>query len=302
MKKLLSIAMATALVATCAAGVAVGAAALENAPAPAAETAQVYLVPGSWYDTEAKETKYNTVAGATALSSEEKTALKLEEEPNVYKAGAAGTELPTPATEHTDAEGEPFVFQGWWYIVNASVTYTEVVPEAKEDLYHYADFRAAFSQRHEPAAPPEQIGQGDKNFMEVTHEDGTVDYLPLLVSGTDQSGKQEMGYGTPVQFFNEYFELRHNDRIKVYLTDISEDSDGKPAAYPKRSSSGFVVTFEANGSGTNRTANYLCDDITASNKDDEYTMAYHHTDTMTFRVYIKVETNGRLDVYMEPKA
>ena len=139
--------------------------------------------------------------------------------------------------------------------------------------------------------------------MEVTHDDGTVDYLPLLVSGTDQNGKSEMGYGTPVQFFNEYFELRHNDRIKVYLTNISEEGgDEQPAAYPKRSTSGFVVTFESNGNKTNVTANYLCDDIATSNKDDAYTMAYHHSETMTFRVYIKVETSGKLDVYLEPKA
>ncbi len=301
MKKLLSIAMATALVATCATGVAVGAAAIEAAPA--AETAQVYLVPGSWYDAEEKETRYNTVEGATALTAEEKAGLNFAEAQTVYKAGAAGTELPTPETEHTDAEGAPFVFQGWWYIVNASVTYTETVPETREALYLYADFRAALSQRHEPAAPSAQVGQGDKNFMEVTHDDGTKEYLPLLVSGTDQSGKSEMGYGTPVQFSNEYFELRHNDRIKVYLTNISEEGgDEEPTAYPKRSSSGYVVTFEANGSGTNKTANYLCDDLATSTKDGAYTMAYHHSDTMTFRVYIKVETSGRLDVYLEPKA
>ena len=318
MKKLLSIAMATALAVTCTAGIAVGTAvAKEATPAPAAETAQVYLVPGSWYDAAAKETKYNTVAGLTALTAEEKAALNLEEGPNVYKAGAAGTELPAPATEHTDAQGAPFVFQGWWYIEKATVTYTETVPSVKEDLYLYADFRAALSQRHEPAAPTEQVGGGEKNFMLITHEDDTQDIVPLLVSGTDAWAVDDMGYGTPVQFFNEYFTLRKNDRIKVYLTNIDpEEGDKEPVAYPKPlvgpSYKYFPNMLEA--SGSNRTSNYLfadsygLDGSGVVEDGEEFEMAYIQQVTMTFRIYIKVNygssstKSGQLSVYIERKA
>ncbi len=317
MKKLLSIAMATALVATCATA-AIGASAAEGAaPAPAQETAQVYLVPGSWYDAASKETKYNTVEGLTALTTEEKQALHLEEGPNVYKAGAAGTELPDPVTEKKDKEGEPFVFQGWWYIENATVTYAETVPEVKEDLYLYADFRAALSQRHEPAAPTEQVGGGEKNFMLITHEDGTEDIVPLLVSGTDAWAVDDMGYGTPVQFFNEYFTLRKNDRIKVYLTNIDpENGDKEPVAYPKPlvgpSYKYFPNMLEA--SGSNRTSNYLfadsygLDGSGVVEDGEEFAMAYIPQETMTFRIYIKVNygssstKSGQLSVYMERKA
>ncbi len=315
MKKLLSIAMATALFAGCTAGIALSVTA-EDAPA-ATPAAQVYLIPGSWYDAAAKETKYNTVEGATALSAKEKGELHLEAEPNVYKAGAVGEQLPTPVTEKTDKEGEPFVFQGWWYIVNASVTYTDVVPETEQPLYLYADFRAALSQRHEPAAPTEQVGGGEKNFMLVTHEDDTQEVIPLLVSGTDAWAVDDMGYGTPVQFFNEYFTLRKNDRIKVYLTNVDpENGDAKPVAYPKPlvgpTYKYFPNALEA--SGSNRTSNYLfadsygLDGSGVVEDGEEFEMAYIQQVTMTFRIYIKVNygssstKSGQLSVYIERKA
>ncbi len=316
MKKLLSIAMATALAVTCTAGIAVGTAAAEEMPAPAAETAQVYLVPGSWYDADAKQTKYNTVEGATALSAEEKTALNFSEAQTVYKAGAAGTTLPTPATTHTDAEGEPFVFQGWWYIQAATVTYTETVPSVKEDLYLYADFRAALSQRHEPAAPTEQVGGGEKNFMLITHEDDTQDVVPLLVSGTDVWNVYDMGYGSKVQFFNEYFTLKKNDRIKVYLTDISDGAkhDDVPVPYPKPHPTYGYFSYTLETSGNNRTSDYLfadsygLDGSGVVEEGEEPEMAYIPQETLTFRIYIKVEAGGsgmrenRLQVYLERKA
>ena len=255
MKKFMTLAMAAVLSAACMTGMALSVdGAQEN-------KAAVYLVPGTWYDFESKETKNNTVAGLTALTEEEKAALHLEAQPNVYRAGAEGETLPVPVTEKTDAEGEPFVFQGWWYIRNASVTYTETVPAASENLYLYADFRAALSQRSEPKDPPEQIGGGEKNFLLVTHEDGSQDVVPLLVSGTDVWNVYDMGYGSKVQFFNEYFSLRKNDRIKVYLTDISdsEKHDDKPVPYPKPNVGPTYkyFSFTLESSGSNKTSDYL---------------------------------------------
>ena len=298
--------MATVLAATCTAGIAAGAAAAEVTPAPASETAQVYLMPGTWYDAAAQKTKKNSVEGLTALNADEKETLHLEEEANVYKAGAAGTTLPVPKTDKKDAKGAAFVFQGWWYIKDAAVTYTETVPEVTATTYLYADFRAKLSQRHDPVAPSETVGVGDKNFMEVMHEDGTTDYFPLLVSGSDSPDITMMGYGVYVQFSNDYFELRRNDRISVYLTDVSEEGgDEEPTCYPKPDEDGeFNRTLEANGSLTNRSLDYLCVDDAATEARGKLTFAYIPAKTMTFRVYFKISSksgNG-LNVYIEPKA
>ena len=64
---------------------------------------QVYLVPGEG----------NSLEG-TPLTAEETK--KLNMEGAVYKAGAAGSALPTPTTTKTDRTGAPFAFNGWWYI------------------------------------------------------------------------------------------------------------------------------------------------------------------------------------------
>ncbi len=325
MKKILTVALATIMTAACVGGLSVSAAAAQTASenssvaAPAAaEAAQTYLVPGSWYDGKTKETKYNTVSGLTALTEAEKEALHLEKEPNIYRAGAAGSELPEPVTEKTDAEGKPFVFQGWWYIEDASVTYTETVPETDGILYLYADFRAAASQRHDPVTPPEQVGGGEKNFLLITHEDGSEDVVPLLVSGTDVWNVYDMGYGSKVQFFNEYFTLKKNDRIKVYLTDIgtSDRHDDEPFVYPKPTvGPGYkYFSFSLESSGSNSTSDYLfadsygLDGSGVVEDGEEPEMAYIPQETMTFRIYIKVEAGGsgmregRLQVYMERKA
>ena len=130
--KILSLALSATLAIGMTTGLAFTASALggnEAVPAPVAETkaqAQVYLVPGEG----------NSLEG-TPLSAEETAALHMEG--SVYKAGAAGTQLPTPTTTKTDKNNTPFTFNGWWTVVDATVTYFETVPEVPFHLLRGID-------------------------------------------------------------------------------------------------------------------------------------------------------------------
>lgn len=310
MKKILSIALATAITATGVAGMAVGAFA---EPAPAAAEAAVYLCPGSWYDAAEKEQKYNTVSGATALTEQQKTALHLETEQTYYKAGAAGTALPTPTTEKKDATGAALAFRGWWYIVDATVTYTETVPEVETTTYLYADFRAALSMPSDPSTPPPAASVQEQNYMKIIHKDGTEETLPLLVSGTSEWYAGTMGYPTPVQFSNEYFVLEPGDRLQVFLTCIAgEDKDEEPVSYPKPYRSNpdaapiYHIKWEA-GANSN-TSMWLYQDDVTTDRVGLLTFGFRPREAQSFRIYFKVcdatsvSSPGTLSVYIEPKA
>ena len=156
MKKLFSIAIATLM----AAGIAAiplttradVQATADAQPTAETETAKVYLLPGSYL--KDGERVQNTVADSTPLTATEKDALHLEG--NVYEAGPIGDSLPLAVTTQKDKAGNAYTFNGWWYIVDATVTYTDVVPEVTETTYLYADFRADLSQRKDPVAPAPQ--------------------------------------------------------------------------------------------------------------------------------------------------
>lgn len=272
MKKIFTIGLSASLIAACFTGTALTAAAAEM-PAPAAETAQVYLVPG---------------AGNALTGLETADASALHMEGNVYIAPAAGSALPTPTTTKTDDEGDAFTFNGWWYIVDATVTYTATVPEVKEDTYLYADFRADLSQRKDPVAPQGGEAQEDKNYLIITHADGTEDKIPLLISGTDVADAMDAGYGSPVQFFNEWFTLQKGDLIKVYVTGIYEGDD--PVWAPKDGG----VTFEGGGKSVSS------DWVGTYDRTGGYTMYYIPEETHIFRVYIKFKSSGKtMTFYIE---
>ena len=266
--------------------------------AKADETAKVYLVPGAWYDGATKAHVPNSVDGATALSETEKTALHLEN--NVYLAGEIGSALPTAQTTR-----EGYTFNGWWTIENATVTYVETVPQTKEPLYLYADFRAALSQPQAPVNPPEDAEEEIAHYMRVEHQDtGEVEIIPLFVSGTDVSSACTAGYSGPVQFYNEWFELRANDLIQVYVSNIYGD---KPEIAPKLRGNPEPkcgVTLER--SGSNNTAEY----IARYNADkygtfvgvDDPTLKYTSDESHHFRIYIKFyDDGGYMTIYMERK-
>lgn len=131
-----------------------GASAADNA----AESAEVYLVPGYYYDDTSGEKQYNTVTGATKLTEEQEAAIFTE---NVYLAGESGEVLPDPQSERED-----WSFHGWWYTVDAEIVYTETVPDAgTEDVFLYADWRNDFSLPSEPV--PRRQGMRKKQCATI---------------------------------------------------------------------------------------------------------------------------------------
>lgn len=272
MKKIITIAATASLIAACVTGAALSGTAAEL-PSSETESVQVYLVPGAG----------NTLTGLEKADSD-----ALNMEGDVYVAGKAGSTLPTPATTKTDGKGNAFTFNGWWYIVDATVTYTETVPEVTETTYLYADFRADLSQRKDPVAPQGGEAQEDKNYLIITHADGTEDKIPLLVSGTDVADAMDAGYGNPVQFFNEWFTLQKGDLIKVYVTGIYEGDD--PVWAPKDGG----VTFEGGGKSVSS------DWVGTYDRTGGYTMYYIPEETHIFRVYIKFKSSGKtMTFYIE---
>ena len=259
------------------------------------QTAQVYLVPGSYYD-EDGEKQQNTVENATALSEDECSALHMEG--NVYKAGEKGSVLPKAQTENYG-----IVFNGWWYIVDAEIVYTDTVPAVTEDTYLYADFRADLSQHQDPIAPKGEVKQEYKHYLLITHTDGTSEKVQLYVSGTDYAGMDDAGYGAPVQFYNEYFTLKKGDLIQIFLSGIVDDDE--PTCMPVHDSTqASCVSFEA--SGTSKTADYVAyntaDGNHPANETAHHTLKYIATATQNFRVYIKSLNNGSsLNFYIEKK-
>ncbi len=294
MKKILSIAMAT--IVTAAAASAAGIAATVSSASAAEESAAVYLVPGEG----------NLLEGA-----EEADAAALNIEGKVYKAGAAGTELPTPTTERKDEDGNAFVFQGWWYIEDASVTYTKTVPDVAVTTYLYTDFRAPLSQHRDPAPPKENPSVALGNHMHIIHTDtGEEEDVLLRVSGTDFATAEQARYGHAVQWFNEYFELRPGDRVQFWLAGLNLET---PQCMPLTvwNGSGFYKAgYEFAVSGSNKTADYLepFNNVAGNPTDsafkfvDEPTFSYKGKQAQHFRIYIKMFDSGSwLNIYLEKK-
>lgn len=299
MKKILSLAMAVTLTAVAAGSVGAVAFAVGTPAAQAEETAAVYLVPGE---------------GHALTGLEKADAASLNMEGDVYKAGAVGSTLPTPTTEQTDAEGNAFVFQGWWYIVDATVTYTETVPEVTETTYLYADFRAALSQHRDPEPPAEAESVALGDHIHIEHTDtGEVEDIPLRVSGTDFSTAEQAGHGHAVQWFNEYFELRPGDHVQFWMTGVQAKTP-QCAPITTWDPSGFnKAGYEFATSGQNKTGDWLYPynynpergpgGSNAFQYVKEPTFEYIGKEAHYFRIYLKIfDGGGWLNIYLEKKA
>ncbi len=304
--KIFALALSLTLAAGMTTGIALTASAADgekrDVPAPIAETkaeAQVYLVPGEG----------NSLEG-TKLTAGELSALHLEGD--VYKAGAVGSQLPTPTTTKKDKSNNPFTFNGWWTIVDATVTYYTTVPAVEEDTYLYADFRAALSQHRDPVAPSASGGQVSyANYMKVTRaETDTIEYIPLYVSGSDVPNAVQAGYGKPVQWYNEWFTLAPGDLISFYVSGVY---GSQPVAAP-RVAGGMnqcQLTMESSGQ-YGMTAMYLqpvngdygtTTFFDAYSKNEAPVMSYtgsYAKREHTFRCYIKFyNEGGTMTLYME---
>ncbi len=306
MKRLCTIALVVSLVlgtSVAGASLAVRAQAEQNAAAQA-ETASVYLVPGSYQNGD-RETVYNTVpTGATKLTDAESAAIYT---PNAYLCTAqAGQELPTPVSAQ-----EGFTFNGWWTIENATVAYHATVPETAGVMFLYADWRAELSQPMDPVNPPADAEEEIPHYMEITRAaTGNKEIIPLYISGTDIPNAEQFGYGGPVQLYNEWFLLQPGDIMRIY---VSKLYGSKPTIAPQMRNNQAYAKLEANK--VNSTYDYLM----AKLGEDQYHEGIHGDETSFlnddpgfgyvgvkatqehyFRIYIKFyDAGGSMTIYME---
>lgn len=286
MKKILALALSSVIVISGAAALA-GCTTTEQ-PAPVQEN--LYFVPGTYMSDGVKVE--NTLSdGATKLSAEACAEMNTE---NVYQCTLpAGANLPVPTSQRKDKDDNLYTFNGWWAIVNATVTYYKTVPTVTETTYFYADWRADLSQRKDPIVPDESTTVQPLHYMSILRaKTGEEEKVVLRVSGTDVSA-EDLGYGRPVQLYNGWFELNPGDIITVYTAGLGDSAEAQIAPLD---TAGRGITLENNGEGTNITANYL----TASTTDA--TMMYRKSlKKRHFRIYIKFQSAGaKMLVYMEP--
>lgn len=301
MKKILALTL-TSLIALGGTGIVVSATTAGNtAPlsgTEAVEAAQnnLYLVPGTYISNGVKVE--NTLpSGAQKLSKEQCEEIFTD---NAYICTlSTGEALPTPASTRKDKEGNAYSFNGWWSIVDATVTYFDKVPTLSETTYLYADWRADLSQRMDPVEPDPEVVVEPNHYMEITHTDGTKDKITLRQSSTDVSSALHLGYGHPVQLSTQ-FTLNPGDIIKIYTTGLN-DSEKPDVAPLLGAGNSSEIQLESNGTGTNRTADYLLAD--EGSKRREPSLTYIAEQTGTYNIYIKFFGDGStMAVYMEPPA
>ena len=301
MKKILALTLSGMLVLG-GSGIAIAATADSGSPAPvqaevtAAESNNLYLVPGT-YASDAGTVENTIASGATKLSDEACAEIFT---PNAYLCNLAkGAKLPSPSSERVDKDGNAYTFNGWWTIVDATVTYFETVPEISETTYLYADWRADLSQRKDPIMPDESTVVKPLHYMSIERaETGETEIVTLRVSGTDMRNAETLGYGEPVQLYNGWFELNPGDTITVYTAGLDGATEAQVAPLAQ---TGRGINLESSGDLTNITADYLEVNKSMILKNN-LTVTYKQSlQTRAFRIYIKFYSGGKtMAVYMEP--
>lgn len=262
-----------------------------EASAPEAEQKGLYLVPGT-YVSGGVNVENAIPSGAQKLTAEQCEAIHTV---NAYLCTLSeGETLPVPTSERTDKNGTAYKFNGWWSIVDATVTYFDKVPAASETTYLYADWRADLSQRKDPVVPDESTSVQPLHYMSIKRaKTGETETVTLRVSGTDVTNADTLGYDRPVQLYNGWFELNPGDVITVYTAGLGGSTEAEVAPLDV---SGRGITLENNGDGSNVTASFLTASVT------DATMMYRKSlKTRHFRIYIKFQSEGaKMTVYMEP--
>lgn len=300
MKKILALTL-TSLIALGGTGVAVSAT-TSSAPLSEAQTAAVgqnnlYLVPGT-YILNGEKVENSIPSGAKKLSAEECAEIYTE---NAYICTLSkGTALPTPESTRKDKEGNAYSFNGWWTIVDATVTYFDTVPKLTETTYLYADWRADLSQRMDPVEPDPEVVVEPNHYMIVKHADKTEEKIVLRQSSTDVSIAMDLGYGHPVQLSTQ-LTLNPGDTFVVWTTGLTTSEKPVKAPYADKNTSSRYFQFEANGTGTNNTADYLKNAANANNYRSDPEIVYLADQSGTFNIYIKFFGGGNtMAIYMEP--
>ena len=273
MKKFLSLILVSMLL-LCSTGVTIAIASTSGtatqAEATATEQNSLYLVPGT-YMSNGSKVENSIASGARKLTQEQCDAIYTE---NAYLCELSkGSALPTPTSERVDAKGNKYAFNGWWTIVDATVTYFDKVPAVTQTTFFYADWRADLSQRRDPIEPSGTPTITSTHYMTIKRAaTGEIETFALRVSGTDMSSAETLGYGSPVQLYNEWFELNKDDVITVYTNGLGSDKTAVKGAPILDSEGHNVINLEASGDLSNITANSLSYKGITSNR---------HTPTLT---------------------
>lgn len=298
MKKIFAIVLIM-LLAVCGSGALIASASTVQTAAPsakAAEQGKLYLVPGTYVSGGVKAE--NTVSsGAQKLTQEQCAEIFTD---NAYLCSLAqGETLPTPSTDRKDKEGNPYAFNGWWSISDAAVTYYDKVPAVTKTTFLYADWRADLSQRKDPVIPDGNTPVQVKHYMTIKRASGgETETVTLRVGGTDMTNAATLGYGAPVQLYNDWFELSKGDVITVYTVGL--DNSETPKVTPILINDYREIALESSGDGSNVTANYLTAYAPVSKRQTPSLTCIAET-SRHYRIYIKFYSGGStMAVYMEP--
>ena len=178
----------------------------------------LYFVPGT-YVADGQKVENTLSSGATKLSEEVCAEMNTE---NVYRCTLpAGENLPVPTSQRKDKDDNAYTFNGWWAIVNATVTYYETVPAVTETTFLYADWRTDLSQRKDPVIPDAGVEVEPDHYMLVKRADsGETERITLRKAYTNMTSAETLGYLYPVELYAEGFELYPGDIITVYTTGL----------------------------------------------------------------------------------
>ena len=293
MKKILALTL-TGILAV--AGAATAAACKVNKPEQPAQE-KVYFVPGTYISDGEKQENVIT-SGAVKLSEEDSAAMFIE---NVYNCTLpAGANMPVPTSQRTDSENNPYTFNGWWTIVNATVTYYDKVPSVTETTIFYADWRADLSQRKDPVLPEPGVEVEPDHYLMIKH-DGVeeLEKVTMREQATNMMSAEDLGYGYPVELCVMGLELKPGDILTVYTTGLSDAEKAEMAPVLDKDKH-RSIQLESSTEKVNDTADYLSAPM-LTNWRIEPILTYLGTETGYFNIYIKFFSGGStMAVYMEP--
>ena len=304
MKKILALTLSGILVLG-GSGIAIAASATEEgsaAPEIQAEStantqSNLYLVPGVY--TADGEKKLNGIdSGATKLTDEQCEEIFTE---NAYLCTLTkGAALPVPTSERKDKDGVAYSFNGWWTIVDATVTYFETVPEITETTYLYADWRADLSQRKDPVAPEEGMIVEPNHYIMLKHSDGTEQKVTLIRGFTNLSTAETLGYGFAAELKIEGLTLNPGDTFMVYTTGLVNSDKAELSPVCDGTFTRWTIDLEASSEKDNDTKTYLSAQASAYYTVDPV-ITYKYDTEGTYNLYIKYFSKGsKMAVYMEP--
>lgn len=302
MKKILALILVNVLIMG-GAGAAVASAAAADSPEVRAETtvaeqSKLYLVPGTYKSEGVKKLNTIVASGVKKLTDAECEEIFTE---NAYVCTkAAGEKLPTPRSTRKDKDGVAYNFNGWWAIVDGTVTYYETVPETSEQTFLYADWRADLSQRKDPVIPDEGEKVEPNHYIILKHADGTEEKVTLIRGFTNLSNAETLGYSFPAEIKVEGLDLKPGDSFTVYTTGLDKNADKAVISPIRGSNQMWSIDLEASGEKDNDTKTYLSASSSAYYTEDPV-ISYKYETAGTYNLYIKYFSGGsKMAVYMEP--